>query len=169
MLATAAPLGKSIHIVSRANKRFLTSNGGRYPMTFDRESPSGWEYWEIRDAGGYRVNFVQHIDTRTLFASQKLEIHGDGPMYSNRRWAMSWEQFKWEPRQGGFFSIKCHNSRWARVAANGQLFCNGTGGGEDQEEQFYYLVGMQGVWAAGVIQWPYDAIYGDKHRWYKIR
>jgi hypothetical protein len=159
---SVAPVGKSMHIFSRKSRRLLTSNGGHYAMTCDRVVADGWEFWSVADAGGGQINLIQRAGGKTLFASSGR------PMYANQESNGESERFTWEWQADGYFSLLCHNNYYAAIGSNGQLYCNGSDSGAE-EAQFLFRVGKKGIWAAGVVQFDEDPVYGSTDRIYKIR
>src|SRR5262245_42225274 len=103
----AAPIGQTIWLRAAANGRYVSADQNRgafAPLVADRTSVSGWEQFQIIDAGGGYIAWRSVGNGR--FVSADLNRGTYAPLVADRTSASTWEHFIWADLSGGSFTLR---------------------------------------------------------------
>jgi hypothetical protein len=107
MVASAAPpIGQTIWIRASANGRFVSADQARgafAPLFADRTAISGWEQFQVIDAGGGFIALRSVGNGR--FVSADTNRGAWAPLVADRVTANTWEHFRWADLAGGAFTL----------------------------------------------------------------
>jgi glycosyl hydrolase family 16 len=103
----AAPVGQTIWIRASATGDFVSADQNRgafAPLVADRAAVSGWEQFQVIDAGG---GFIALKSVGTgLFISADTNRGAFAPLVADRSSASTWEHFTWADLSGGAFTLR---------------------------------------------------------------
>src|SRR5215475_5360643 len=106
VVSAAPPIGQTIWIKASATGRFVSADQARgafAPLVADRTAVSGWEQFQVIDAGGGFIA-LKSIGTGR-FVSADLNRGTFAPLVADRVSANTWEHFRWADLAGGAFTL----------------------------------------------------------------
>ena len=105
--SAAPPIGQTIWIRANATGRFVSADQNRgafAPLVADRTAVTGWEQFQVVDAGGGFIAF-RSIGTGR-FVSADTNRGAWAPLVADRVSASTWEHFIWADLPGGAFTLR---------------------------------------------------------------
>src|SRR5215510_9632947 len=105
VVSAAPPVGQTIWIKASATGRFVSADQARgtfAPLVADRTTVSGWEQFQVIDAGGGFIALRSVGNGR--FVSADLNRGTYAPLVADRTSASTWEHFIWADLSGGSFT-----------------------------------------------------------------
>jgi hypothetical protein len=129
--AFAAPVGQTIWLQAVSSGRYVSADANRSassPLVADRQTVSGWEQFQVVDAGSGQIGLRAVSNGQYVSADQNLT---NVQLVANRPAINGWERFEWidvGPGQvqlrsvgnGRFVSADLNLGAWAPLVANRQ-------------------------------------------------
>ena len=106
VVSAAPPVGQTIWIRASANGRFVSADQARgafAPLFADRTATTGWEQFQVIDAGGGFIALRSVGNGR--FVSADTNRGAFAPLVADRASASTWEHFRWADVAGGGFTL----------------------------------------------------------------
>ena len=98
----APPLGQTVWLRAAANNNYVTANPAA--MVANRTSVTGWEQFQVVDAGGGWVALRSVGSGR--YASADLNRGAFAPLFADRTAVADWERFQWVERGGNSIALR---------------------------------------------------------------